>query len=62
MRRSRTMAQLPFYALVFPFSMQQVKHVSEEWALKFAAYTQREDLPSPYTNTFLQEFSGACTA
>jgi hypothetical protein len=50
---------LPFYALVFSFNMTQVKHVSVAWALKFGSYTLREQLPSPYPQTYLREFVGA---
>ena len=49
---------LPFYALVFPFSMEQVKTVSEVWAAKFGSYVLREAPPAPFPNTFLQEFMG----
>jgi hypothetical protein len=49
---------LPFYALVFPFEMSQVKHVSEMWARKFGSYVEREALPAPYPNTYLLDFTG----
>ena len=49
---------LPFYALVFPFNMTQVKQCSEAWARKFGAYVHQETLPSPFPNTYLRDFSG----
>jgi hypothetical protein len=49
---------LPFYALVFPFNMTQVWRVSKAWAAKFGSYIYREALPSPFSNSYLLDFTG----
>lgn len=57
MRQGTTLPVLPFYSLVFDFDMQQVKLISRSWAEKFGNYTEREELPSPLSNVYLNEFS-----
>jgi hypothetical protein len=57
MRQGTTLPVLPFYSLVFDFDMQQVTLISKSWAEKFGNYTKREELPSPFSNVYLREFS-----
>lgn len=51
-----TLPILPFYALVFDFSMTEVTQVSKSWATQFGNNRKKEELPSPFSNVYLHQF------